>query len=504
MVDAPSPLDFFARLKWLDGKPLLDVMEDYRREFMMRALYTFRDDGVPLFNLVLSGRGKKNWKSCDLVLAGFYRLLLWKSIQGNDVLIAANDEGQAGDDLGLAKKLVECNPILGRELGIVQKQIRRRDGRGVMTILPSRDAAGLHGKTALMVGFDEIHGYRDWDILEALAPDPTRPDTLTWVTSYDTIYNSPGVPLYDMKAQALRGEDERLLFSWYSADLCTDPAFADLPAEQRANPSMSSWPDGMAYLDQQRRRLPTHKYRRLHLNLPGAPDGAFFDGGLVDAAFVRGVTELRPEAGIQYQAWVDMSGGSNDDAVLAISHKDTGGRVVLDHISSQHGKAPFNPREAVAKFARTLRQYGLQKVTGDAYAGETFVHDFAEHGIRYRKSDLKSATEIYEQFEPMLNAGDVELLDAPLLQKQMLSLVVRGARITHQPGDHDDWANAACGACILSKDAPAAGSAWSHSKDRTPTVNLGHSNMKAKTNRYGGPVSRPGYGPPPWRDERMN
>jgi hypothetical protein len=26
---------------------------------------------------------------------------------------------------------------------------------------------------------------------------------------------------------------------------------------------MSSWPEGRAYLDQQRRRLPTHKFRRL-------------------------------------------------------------------------------------------------------------------------------------------------------------------------------------------------------------------------------------------------
>lgn len=448
-----APLDFFAKLRWLDGKPLLDHMEPYRREFMTKALYSFRPDDTPLYNLVLSGRGKKNWKSCDLVLAGFYRLLLWESIQGNDVLIAANDEGQAGDDLSLAKKLVQANPFMARELEIVQKQIRRLDGKGAMTILPSRDAAGLHGKTALMVGFDEIHGYRDWDILEALAPDPTRPDTLQWITSYDTIYNTSGVPLFDLKQQAQRGEDPRMLFSWYSADLCTDPDFADLPAEQRANPSMSSWPDGKAYLEQQRRRLPSHKFRRLHLNLPGAPDGAYFDGGLIDAAIVHGVTELPPEHGLDFVAWCDMSGGSNDDAVLAIGHKDNEERLLLDFVGSQNGKPPFNPRDAVAKFARVLRRYGISQVTGDAYAGEIFVNDFREYGIDYVKSDLKSATEVYEKFEPLLNAGDVELLDHPTLIKQLQTLVVRGAKITHQSGDHDDWANAVAGAIVLAKDA---------------------------------------------------
>ena len=44
--------------------------------------------------------------------------------------------------------------------------------------------AGTHGKTYRFVGFDEIHGYKTWDVLEALQPDPTRTDHLTWITSY--------------------------------------------------------------------------------------------------------------------------------------------------------------------------------------------------------------------------------------------------------------------------------------------------------------------------------
>jgi hypothetical protein len=133
-------------------------------------------------------------------------------------------------------------------------------------------------------------------------------------------------------------------------------------------------------------------------------------------------------------------------AVLGIAHADDATkRAVLDLVVAQTGKPPFNPRAAVAKFVGILRQYGLSHVTGDAYAGQTFQSDFAEHGISYAIAG-SAKSDIYDRFEPLLNAGAVELLDVPELTEQLLTLVVRGSKIDHQPGDHDDYANAAAGA----------------------------------------------------------
>ena len=252
----------------------------------MAVLYTFDPDGVPVYNMALCGRAKKNWKTADLILAALYRFLAWPSAQGNDCFILANDEGQAADDLSSAKKLIACNPILAPEVDVRVKEIVRKDGKGELAILPARDVAGAHGKTYSFIGYDEIHGYRSHDLFEALAPDPTRRDALTWITSYAGIRHAPGIPLYDFLQAAKRGDDPRLFFSWYAADYTTDPGFADLPAEAKANPSMASWGND-GYLAQQKRRLPTHKYRRLHLNLPGAPDGAAFSGEHVMAAIAR-------------------------------------------------------------------------------------------------------------------------------------------------------------------------------------------------------------------------
>jgi hypothetical protein len=149
-----------------------------------------------------------------------------------------------------------------------------------------------------------------------------------------------------------------------------------------------------------------------------------------------------------------MSGGSSDDAVFAISHHDAARRVaVLDVLMSQTGAPPFNPRDAVRKFAAELKAWGLTRVTGDAYAGQTFRRDFEDLGITYSVS-TRTKSEIYDSFEPKLNAGEVELLDDGKLQEQLLTLVIRGSKIDHLPGDHDDSANAACGAIVLATAKP--------------------------------------------------
>ena len=133
------------------------ALRAYRRRLFDAAFDTKLPDGRPVFNLVLAGRGKKNWKSADLVLAGLYCLVARReAYQGNDGLILGNDEAQAGDDLSLAKKLVSINPSLAAELEIRVKEIVRRDGQGTLRILPARDVIGLHGKTAEFIGYDEV------------------------------------------------------------------------------------------------------------------------------------------------------------------------------------------------------------------------------------------------------------------------------------------------------------------------------------------------------------
>ena len=386
-------------------------------------------------------------------MAGFYRLLVWNSVGGNQCYILANDLDQANDDLELAKKIVAANPPIASFVNVKQKVIERKDGKGFLEILPAGDVIGSHGKTYLFCGFDEIHGYRTWDLLEAMQLDPTRPDALMWITSYASIYHRPGVPLFDLLAAGKRGSDPRMYFSWYAADYCTDPAFQNRSPEEKANPSMGSWEDPN-YLVQQQSRLPSHKYRRLHLNLPGAPEGSAFSAEKVMDAIERGVSIRFPEPKTIHFGFTDMCGGSIDDATLGIAHRDKQGRVFLDCILDQGQRPPFDPRSAVGRFVKVLKEYGIRSVVGDAYAGETFRQDFQREGISYRVSQ-RSKSELYEELEPFLNGGRVVLLDNPKLESQLLGLVWRGGKIDHQNGEHDDWANAAAGAIWLANEHKA-------------------------------------------------
>jgi hypothetical protein len=165
-------------------------------------------------------------------------------------------------------------------------------------------------------------------------------------------------------------------------------------------------------------------------------------------AIERGVTVRLPVQGCRYFAFVDMSGGSNDDACLAIAHRDNDGQAVLDRVMDQGHRPPFDPRKAVKRFAEVLKDYQLSSVVGDRYAGETFKADFQERGISYRVSEL-TKSEIYEAIEPKLNAAEIVLLDEPKMEGQFLGLIWRSGKIDHPNGEHDDYCNAAAGALHL-------------------------------------------------------
>ncbi len=115
---------------------------------------------------------------------------------------------------------------------------------------------------------------------------------------------------------------------------------------------------------------------------------------------------------------------------------------------------------------QTLRRYGLTRCTGDCYSAEWVSRSFEEHGIKYehcsttewktgaavKNKVLKSKSVLYRELLPRLNAGEIELLDNPLMISQFASLQRRsrvggGDTIDHPPGRHDDASNAVAVAC---------------------------------------------------------
>jgi hypothetical protein len=154
---------------------------------------------------------------------------------------------------------------------------------------------------------------------------------------------------------------------------------------------------------------------------------------------------------IEYRAFCDLSGGSGDDSTLGIGHYDPLRKVtVLDLLVNQGGKPPFDPRRAVAKFAEICKRYRCYSIVGDRYSGLTFQFDFQSHGISYRACPL-SKSELYENLEVKINTGECELLDLQPLIEQLLTLTLRGSKIDHAAGLHDDWANSLAGVVYVAQ-----------------------------------------------------
>ena len=115
-------------------------------------------------------------------------------------------------------------------------------------------------------------------------------------------------------------------------------------------------------------------------------------------------------------------------------------------VMDQGKRPPFDPKKAVARFIPALHEYHVGRLRLDNYAGNTFVSDFAaEFSCEVYK---KSASDLYEELEPRLNAGEIELLDVSTLVEQLSGLVWKGNKITHLGLEHDDWCNAAAGALL--------------------------------------------------------
>lgn len=180
---------------------------------------------------------------------------------------------------------------------------------------------------------------------------------------------------------------------------------------------------------------------------------AFIAQEAIDACVTADVFERSRVSGVNYQAFCDPSGGAADSMTLAIGHASRRGDksiAVLDAV--REIPAPFNPDSAVEEFAKLLKDYGINSIRGDRYAAEWVVQSFKRFGISYETSEL-AKSEIYCNFLPRLNSGEVDLLDNRRLITQLLALERRTARggrdsIDHPPGGKDDLANAAAGVLV--------------------------------------------------------
>lgn len=177
----------------------------------------------------------------------------------------------------------------------------------------------------------------------------------------------------------------------------------------------------------------------------------FVPRSLIESLVARGRKGLiaRPNHH-NYSAFVDLSGGRNDDATMAVAHREDR-KIILDYLRAW--RAPFNPYEVIREMADELKKvWGLTRVTGDNFSAEFTASAFQGCGIRYLRSEHPKA-QLYRELMPTLCSGEIELLDDERMISQLAGLERRtrsGGQdiIDHSPGAHDDLANAVAGVAV--------------------------------------------------------
>jgi hypothetical protein len=100
-----------------------------------------------------------------------------------------------------------------------------------------------------------------------------------------------------------------------------------------------------------------------------------------------------------------------------------------------------------AEIAGIIRGYGLHRVVGDRYAGKWVTQEFQKVGVYYEPVEIDKSR-AYQNLEPWLAQGRLELLDHPTMLRELRLLEKRhrtGGKaplIDHPKGGHDDHANA--------------------------------------------------------------
>ena len=303
---------------------------------------------------------------------------------------------------------------------------------------PCRPEA-VRGVRAVVAVLDELAFYRSSENLPAdremlRAVRPCLATTGGKLIILSSPYGQSGL-LWDLY-RTHYGRDDSPVLVWQAAAPAMNPT---LPAD---------------YLQRMQADDP-EAYRSEVLGEFRAGVATLLDPGALEGCVIPGRRELLPQPDLDYGAFTDPSGGRGDAWTVAIGHR-AGEQCVLDCLRAW--PPPFNPAGVAAEVAAVLKTYDIRSVVGDRFGGEWPREALQGHGIDYEIAEHPKS-DLYLNLLPLVNAGQVALLDRPDLLRELRALERhRGPsgrdRVDHRPGEHDDLANSVAGLLDLLATGP--------------------------------------------------
>lgn len=370
-------------------------------------------------------RPRGHSKTQDLAIAMLTGLVLgppgWRGY------LAAVDQAQAGLAYDSLRQFVAGSPFLRSIVRLLRAEavVPATDNR--LVVLPA-DSAGAWGLRPDLVGLDELSAWRTQAheefaqaLLSALGKRPGARAVVATTAHWD-----------------------RSGLCWRLRETVqTDPAWLFLRRGQCA-----SW-ISPAFLDQQRRILPDHAFRVLHLNeWVTSTDVSYLSSDEVRSIFDPRRTPADYCRVAGHVVAVDL-GLKRDAAVAVVLHGEAptdraqhAGLVVVDTIRTWKGsaKAPVKLADVKAWVLQAVERYAHSTVILDAWQAEMLAQELRAAGVRVRTVAFTAPyrQRLFAHLLALVRERRLLCYPHPALEAELLRLEWRGDRVDHPRGSHDD------------------------------------------------------------------
>ncbi len=315
---------------------------------------------------------------------------------------------------------------------------------GATIAVGTRDWRSSRGATCPLIALeetpvwpaDEQSANPDVELVRAVLPTQgTLPDAL--LVSIGSAYAKRGV--HYERSMRFAGTDDPHGLAWRAGTTQMNPDFSVAVIEQALADDPSS---GRAeYLSEERQDVET-----------------FLSSDAIRAVCVPDRIELPPVGG--HFMFVDSAAGGACAYTAAVYHVTRERKTVIDKLVVLD--PPLNTSHGGTKFVADIcKQYSVNLIFGDAFAGDWVSAEFRKYEISYERSPLVK-TDLFIEALPVILSGACELPDPAAsavgrrLFRELVALERRVGRgrtgreeVTRPRGMTDDAANAVCGALAL-------------------------------------------------------
>lgn len=261
------------------GKPFL--LEDWQK-LIIYVTFGFYWKGtskrVVKETFVLVGR--KNGKSSLLAGIALY-MLIADGEQAPQVVTCATKKEQARILFNMAYKMVQFSPHLSKVITKRRTDLEATINSGVLKPL-SRDANSLDGLNVHLGIFDEVHAYKDSDLIDVIqSSQGSRENPLLFmITTNGTVRESVFDDRYQYYVNILNGEIEDDTVQPFLYELDSANEINDVDKWIKANPNLGVSLSTDYLKEQVKRALDDPKQKvgvlTKHFNIPQTSDAVFF------------------------------------------------------------------------------------------------------------------------------------------------------------------------------------------------------------------------------------